>query len=572
MALLSMRASRGALFWMTVLNAACASQGPVPLRLEPIPYSDTLPIQEPAKREAIEVARLIDASVSGEVTNVISVRKAAGAVRNALNVTHFDDVVNSAWFEHRNGRVRMSPQEVWRGPTTEAGPDTRRTLTVVGGKAQGISPGFTVRDARGHRYLVKFDPKGFLHLASAAGVISNRLFYAAGYHTPEDYIVAFDSARLELDPEAEITLQDGTERRMTRQDVQAVLALVDPLPDGRYFALASRFVPGIPKGPFYFEGVRDDDPNDHYHHEFRRELRGLKVVSAWLNHVDMRFANTLDAYVAPGYLRHYLIDFAATLGSGTIRPHDPREGQEYNFDFWPSMGRMFTLGFFRMGWEEEPFEIIDPSIGWMAVEEFDPGKWKPNWPNEAFSSVKVADGYWGAKLVGSFSEDQIRAAVSAGALPRQFAADTLARILSYRRDRVVEYWYAKVSPLENPEATRGSNDGAGFTLAFEDYGIKDGAWSAEGVSYQWELQHGALDRAWHGEQAAVPGSARQTITVAPDQPTSRAVGADQNLSERDAIAVLQVTVKRDGGRGSRRPARVSLRWEGNGYQVVGLRH
>ena len=125
-------------------------------------------------------------------------------------------------------------------------------------------------------------------------------------------------------------------------------------------------------------------------------------MSAWLNHVDMRFANTLDAYVVPGYLRHYLIDFAATLGSGTIRPHDPREGQEYNFDFWPSMGRMFTLGFFRMGWEEEPFEIIDPSIGWMAVEEFDPGKWKPNWPNEAFSSVKVVDGYWGAKLVARF--------------------------------------------------------------------------------------------------------------------------------------------------------------------------
>jgi hypothetical protein len=323
---------RALLFLCTLFAASgCGSRPAVPNRLEPIPYADTLPSERPAATRTSELERLLDVSVSGEIGNALSIRRLLGAEHEALNVTRFDDVVNSAWFEHRNGRRHMSLEEVARGPTA-TGPDTSNTLTVIGGKTAGISPGFTVRDARGDTYLFKFDPKGNLQLASAAGVISSRLFWAAGYHTPEDVIVVFDAARLELDPDAEIETK-STERSMTTDDIYLVLDGTDKLPDGRYLALASKYVPGRPLGPFLFSGVRSDDPNDWYRHEFRRELRGLYVMSSWLNHVDMRFANTMDVFIdPPGYVRHYLIDFAATLGSGTIRSHKPREGTEYNFD------------------------------------------------------------------------------------------------------------------------------------------------------------------------------------------------------------------------------------------------
>jgi hypothetical protein len=550
---------------------ACASRGPLPLRPEPIAYVDTLPIPEPAGRETREIRHLTNEAVVEEFGRAISFRRLTGNHHEALNVTHFDDVVNSAWFEHRNGRRQITPAQVARGPETVEGPDTSRVLTVVEAKAQGISPGFEVRDARGDRYVFKFDPMGFLHLSSAAGVISNRLFYASGYHVPEDFIVIFDPGRLVVSPEATIENEEFEERPMSEEDIRRVLTLVDSLPDGRYLAVASRFVPGIPKGPFYFNGRRKDDSNDYYDHQFRRELRGLAVVSAWLNHVDMRFANTLDAYVPPGYLRHYLIDFAATLGSGTIRPHSPREGREYNFDLWPSLGRIATLGFFTMGWEDRPYEVIHPSIGWLPVEEFDPGTWKANWPNEAFNSVTARDGYWGAKLVGSFTDEQLQAAVRAGKLPTREAADTLATILSVRRDKLVAYWYARVTPIEDVVASRATGAAPAdeaLEVRFSDLGLEAGVWDPDETTYRFRFRHDrrGVDHRGIGRFAGANESAL-LIPLAGAEPLD-----PTSLSESERLATLEIRAERPGANG--RATVVFLRWGGvaEGYRVTGLEH
>ncbi len=552
--------------------SACASPGPLPLRPEPMAYADTVPIPEPAGREAQEIRRLTNEAVVEEFGRAISLRRLTGNHHEAVNVTHFDDVVNSAWFEHRNGRFPMSTAAIETGPATVDGPDTSRVLTVVEAKVQGISPGFEVRDALGNRYVFKFDPKGFLHLSSGAGVISNRLFYAAGYHVPEDFIVIFHPDRLAASPEATVVDEEFNERPMGDEDIARVLALVDSLPDGRYLAVASRFVPGIPKGPFYFDGRRPDDPNDYYHHEYRRELRGLAVVSAWLNHVDMRFANTLDAYVEPGYLRHYLIDFAATLGSGTIRPHSPREGAEYNFDLWPSLGRIATLGFFNMGWEDRPYEVIDPSIGWMPVEDFDPGTWKANWPNKAFASVTPRDGYWGAKLVGSFTDEQLQAAVRAGRLPTQEAADTLATMLSVRRDRTVAHWYARVTPIEEVVARRVTGtapESEALEIRFRDLGLEAGVWGPDETVYRYRFQHAhrGLDQRGVRRLSATANEPMLLIPLAGARPVEAT-----SPSEPERLATLEIQAERPGANG--RAAVVFLRWDGveEGYRVTGLEH
>lgn len=554
--------------WLSVVGAVlgglagCASAPPVPLRPQPTAYADTVRIPEPQERGSRETRRILNNAIGDEINHAFSL-----STHEAVNITHFDDVVNSAWFEHRNDLGEMSPEDIWRGPSTVTGPDTSRVLTVVAGKAQGISPGFTVRDARGDTYIVKFDPSGFLHLSSAAGVIANRLLYGAGYHVPEDYILVFDRHQVVVDPEATITGVDFIERPMVQADIDVILDRVDALPNGLNLAIASKFVPGIPKGPFYFESRRKDDPNDYYHHQYRRDLRGLYVVASWINHVDMRFANTLDAYVEPGYLRHYLIDFAAALGSGTKRSHSPREGSEYNFDFWPSMGRIFTLGFYRMGWEETPFEVIDPSIGWMPREDFDPEHWKPNWPNKAFRSVTARDGYWGAKLVGSFSDAQIEAAVRAGELPRAAASAALVDLLVYRRDRVLEYWYAQVTPIENVQATA-VTDG-GFELSFEDLGIDESVWSAGETRYEFRFRHDARSIDRSGRQAATPGADRQSIQI-----QLNGVRSESAISPSDSPsrATLEITAVRS--RAEDRSATVHLVWEGdeNGYEVVALEH
>ena len=50
-------------------------------------------------------------------------------------------------------------------------------------------------------------------------------------------------------------------------------------------------------GSFRYYGTRPDDPNDIVPHEHRRDLRGLRVFSAWVNHTDAKAINSMDMLV-----------------------------------------------------------------------------------------------------------------------------------------------------------------------------------------------------------------------------------------------------------------------------------
>ena len=560
----------------TLALSGCARGGSLPplaLRPQPIPYADTLPIHEPEEREPSEIWPLIRESTVGELGQPFDPDD--WIYRNeALNITHFDEVVNSAWFEHRITRRDISEEEMRLGPTSLDG-RPRPPYTVTRLKGAGISPGLWVEDGKGDVYLFKFDPPENLYLASAANTISNRLFWAAGFHTPEDYLATFGPTSLLISEEEETP---------TEEEVLEVLERTAPLADGRYRAIASKLVPGPPKGPFRFRGTRKDDPNDYYLHQNRRELRGLYVVSAWTNHVDMRFANTMDVWIdSPGYLRHYLQDFGATLGSGTVRPHNPREGTEYNFDVWAFFARLPTFGFYTVGWEGKEYEIIDPSIGWMPVDSYRPGGWKPNWPNAAFRSATVADGYWGAKIVARFSDEQIRAAVEAGELPDRRATDTLTSILIARRDKTVDYWFGRVSPIEGVLADCTDASGPGFGVSFEDLGIAAGARYRSDTRYEWELKDEGRGRHWKGSSVP-PGAGPSRLHVAPPdaadacRPASAVETPSSGYTDVSAerLAVLRIRAEKLGPTATPRPrpANVYLVWisDEEGYSVIGLEH
>jgi len=540
-------------------TAACGGARRPPLLPEPIAFIDTLPIAEPASRELMETIRPY-AAIVGSGASALNVRRWTGTTREAVNLTRFDDVVGSAWFKRRNGYRTMTADEVARGPTT-VGPDPAGPLRVVA-RSEGRTPGFTIEDARGDRYLLKFDPPGNPHLATAADVITSRLLYAAGYHTPENYIVRLDPDRLVTEPDAGVT----------PDEVPAILDAVARLPDGRLIAMASKYLPGTPKGPFRFEGRRGDDPNDHFYHQYRRELRGLFVLAAWLNHVELHFGNTLDTYVAGRYLRHNLIDFGESLGSGTLGPLDVRAGRESNFDLAPVLARFVTLGFARPAWSQGDTSTIHPSIGRLPTDEYDPADWRPRWSNAAFSHLTDRDGYWGAKLVAAFSDEQIRAAVAEGGLSDPRAARTLGDMILYRRDRTVEYWYGRVSPIENvaievPPASIGDTAGFRLTVSFDDLGIRDLGRSGASTTYRYRFRHEGLRIDLAGAASAVDGTSRQAVSlVVPD------LARSGGLEDSERIAVLEVVVVRDGG--DPRAARVHLALDPSGreYGVVGLEH
>jgi hypothetical protein len=440
-------------------------------------------------------------------------------------------------------------------------------LEVVSAKVDGATPGFQLKDAKGDRYIVKFDMKEVPYLQSTVGILANRLMWGAGYWVPEDFLATLDSANLTLAEDAEVE-EGGVERPMTMDDVRRVLAKAYVLPDGRFRVVASKFVPGTPKGPTFMGGVRDDDPNDHYRHEHRRELRGLRVISAWLNDTDRREGNTLDVYVEPGYLRHYQIDFAASLGSATDRPKHPKDDVERPADLWRAVARIFTLGFYQEGWEQQGWPVTQPAVGFVKAEAFDPDDWESAWDNPAFYAMTPADAYWGAKIVSSFTDDHLRAAVRESRVPEAWVGDTLVSILRTRRDITVRRFFSEVAPIEQPRVTSGGPQSVAVT--FRDLGIDKGVWMPAATSYAWKLTHPARGIERSGTTQARAGD--QRIDVAWE--STRSGG----LEGEDALARLEVYTVRDvyhmPSDKEPRAATIWLRWNSSAgrYDVVGLEH
>ena len=130
-----------------------------------------------------------------------------------------------------------SPED-WTG-RHDSGPAEGR-WTVIGAKNDGVSPGFTIRDAAGQMWFLKFDPPGYRAMATETEVVVTKLFWALGYSVPEVYLTSLRPDRLTISDTAQITPPNGQARRFKRSDVEALLRKAHRDPDGSYRIVASR--------------------------------------------------------------------------------------------------------------------------------------------------------------------------------------------------------------------------------------------------------------------------------------------------------------------------------------------
>ena len=473
---------------LVILLTGCAGRHPF-VSPPPMP-DDRQDIPEPRMREYNWVSDYINKQATYQISQVFQLsrqaRKLSGHSKEAFNVNGFDEVQNSSWFTNRNAMFPMTIEEIIRGPNRGTGPDTRGKWIVIQAKAEGVTPGFTIKDSRGDRYMIKFDPATNPEMASGADIICTKLFHAAGYNVPEDYLTFFHPEILELGDDVDFVDAKSKERYMNEKDLQNILARLHRLPDGRIRAVASKYLAGIPKGPFAYRGVRKDDPNDILDHEHRRELRGLFVMVEWLKHTDMKSGNTFDSYVTEDgkrFIRHYLIDFGSTLGSGAFIAMNVRDGHENTIDPHALLFNTVTLGLVVHDYEKKgPF--LYPSIATFQSEYFRPNTFKPLIPNPAFEERTDRDCYWGAKQVMSFTDSQIDAVVNEAKYSNSEAAAYMARILKERRDKIGRYWFNRVNPLD-----RFSVDvhEAKYHLKFMDLAVEYGLESVESTRYRYSL-------------------------------------------------------------------------------------
>jgi len=400
---------------------------------------------------ALPPARAPDSSRAGELVRHSIVGPLQSLFRSsrrveAYNVSSADEVADEGWFVSRV-QDRMAQQD------SEASPDTKTPWTVVSWHRASALPVLTIRDARGREYWLTFDAPEYPELATTVAVVTAQLYRAAGYHVPTVALLRFHADQLAAP-------SDSLRRAL------------DTLPrdDAGRLRAAAHHLPGHPLGAFSFSGHRADDPADSIPHEHRRELRGLYVVAAWLNHTGLFRGTTLDVGIqgdTPA-VRHYLLGLETSIDAGAGgRPKAARIGSEATWDAAKITSRLVTLGFFALPWERD------------GAAEFDPGGWTPSLPNSAFDHRTTRDGYWGARRVGGISNEQIAAAVWSAQPSESTRAHTLIAMLEARRLATLRYWYSRVTPFEQPTLDAGGER----TLTFRDLMVGAGLATAGPRAY-----------------------------------------------------------------------------------------
>jgi hypothetical protein len=238
---------------------------------------------------------------------------------------------------------------------------------------------------------------------------------------------------------------------------------------------ASKYLPGIPIGPFRYYETRSDDPNDVIAHEDRRELRGLRLFAAWLNHDDTRAQNTQDAWVEENgehHVRHFMLDFGSTLGSGSVDMQGAPLTFTYTLDFRDAKRNMVGFGlrvpeYRRAKWPPYPeYE----AVGRIESELFDCVAWRNDYPNPAFVRMTARDAFWAAKILMRFTREELEAVVETGEYSNPDHAAFLVDVLVERQQKCGRFGINVMNPISELRIEGGRLD---FTNLSEQYGFVD---------------------------------------------------------------------------------------------------
>jgi hypothetical protein len=440
----------------------------------------------------------------------------ADAVGEAKNVNAFDEVPDSSWFVNRIGGAPMSPEQAARGycpegPELVSNPPDGAWL-IDHGKDNGANPGFRVA-ASGTKFMFKTDDDQ-VERATAATAVASRLYYAAGWWAPCDAVVYFKRSALRLSPGLTVKANVGPARPFDEQALDRVLAKTGRRGD-LYRATASRWLPGRPLGPFTYEGTRGDDPSDVIDHEDRRDLRGARVIAAWLNHFDSREQNTMSTWMpsAPkdprsaGHVRHWYIDLGDCFGSEwTVDGFSKRHGHSYMLDFGYLAGDFATLGLVERPWDRAKRTPGAEIFGYFSSRAFEPDIWKGEYPNPAFARMTERDAAWAARIIARLTPEHIAAAVRVGDFTNPAHDEFLTRVLVERRQILLRRYFSKLSPLAdvNADVTR---------VCAVDLARRHGVFDSRAFAYSAKVRRGRANSAFEQAALSVEDDGRVCVEV-----------------------------------------------------------
>ncbi len=466
---------RHAVIALASLATSCRSTPPFPLREPYLVDTDLRPVSvpchpDPDKKDPHRVTcapvEYFSPFLWDQVDNLLFARLSRGfAVEvsgESVDVNSLDEVPDSSWFTNKKRQPvhadadapgACDPQDML--PTQDLVADGE--WAIDHGKDNGSTPGFRIDVPGKGRYMLKADEKHRPERASAASVIGAAIFDALGYYTACEQVVVLRKSQLKLQPGLKTIDNDGMSHPFDDAALDKVLAGTTHVQGDLVRMQASKWLPGVTLGPYRFTGTRDDDPNDVIDHADRRELRGMKILDAWLNHWDAREQNSMDVWMAsdheherssPGYVVHYVLDTSDSFGEQTSVPDMNKQlGFSYELDPRDILGQLVTLGVRERPWDRARFTVGREKFGYFGTQDFKPHEWKPAYPNPAFLRMTERDAAWMARLIARFSPEDIRDLVDLGQWTDPADAQYLTNVLLERQRRILVRYLDKVSPL-----------------------------------------------------------------------------------------------------------------------------
>ena len=208
---------RDSILWLCSLLVASCATGPdvPPARFANAPAATRVNDQrdvaeKPAEREFLHSVYHYDGLVQRRLGRAFELPR----TQRALGTNALDEVPDSTWFTNRSGVRELTLDELRTGPAKVGSPEPHKPWTIRSTKTGGSEPGLMASDARGVKFLLKFDKQGLPEQETATHVIVGKLLWACGFNVTEDHVVYFRPEELVLAPDAVVKDVFGNKRPM----------------------------------------------------------------------------------------------------------------------------------------------------------------------------------------------------------------------------------------------------------------------------------------------------------------------------------------------------------------------
>ena len=98
-------------------------------------------------------------------------------------------------------------------------------------------------------------------------------------------------------------------------------------------------------------------------------------------------------------------------------------------------------------WETSQRTKGHEMFGYFNVRDFDPEKWKNEYPNPAFSRMTERDAAWMARILARFTPAMVRQLAEMGQFADASNTDYLDEVLEGRLHKILERYLTRVSPI-----------------------------------------------------------------------------------------------------------------------------